>query len=467
MGTLARPSFLRTFDEFLYKPTYFLLIGGLTVFANIFGAELFTYTCFVLLCLYLCFWGRDLLPMLPMVVCAYIAPSRGNNPGINDTSIFSANGGGIYLVILASALVIGILYRILRDPELGRMNFLKCKRKLLPGILALCVGYLLSGIGSSQWEKVASQNLLFAFIQCASLFVLYFLITGTVKWEQAPMAYLSWTGMCVGYVLLAELLHVYIRYDVIQDSVINRNLIYFGWGHYNNMGALLAMMIPFPFFLTGKRKYTGIFYISGMLFLAGVLFTCSRGSIICAIVTYLASYTMSLLHSRHARANAVIHIFTALTIAIIYAFFYDDLLRLFQALLEQRLDPAGRVTGYYEGWKQFLQFPICGGTFYPIDYNLFSWSTSQEFIAFFPPRWHNTIIQVLASCGIVGMIGYCYHRIQTLKLFLQHFSGKKMFAFVSMLTLLITSLLDCHFFNVGPVLFYSMMLAFVEKRLDS
>ena len=41
-----------------------------------------------------------------------------------------------------------------------------------------------------------------------------------------------------------------------------------------------------------------------------------------------------------------------------------------------------------------------------------------------------------------------------------------MFAFVSMLTLLTTSMVDCHFFNVGPVLFYSMMLAFVEKRLD-
>ena len=32
------------------------------------------------------------------------------------------------------------------------------------------------------------------------------------------------------------------------------------------------------------------------------------------------------------------------------------------------------------------------------------------------------------------------------------------------LALLLTSLVDCHFFNVGPVLFYSALLAFVEHQ---
>ena len=75
-------------------------------------------------------------------------------------------------------------------------------------------------------------------------------------------------------------------------------------------------------------------------------------------------------------------------------------------------------------------------------------------------------IQILASCGIVGMVAYIYHRFQTIRLFFKNFSGAKMFPFVSMMTLLLTSMVDCHFFNIGPVLFYSTMLAFVEKRLN-
>lgn len=466
MGTLGRPSYLRAFDDFLYKPAYFLLCGGLTVLANVCGAELFTYTCFVLIALYLCLFGRDLLPIMPLVICSYIAPSRWNNPGLSSDSLFSPARGGIYLIILATLLIIALIYRLIRDKELGRMAFFKCKRVLLPGMLALGIGYLLSGIGSEQLREVGWQNLLFAFIQVASIIVLYFLLTGAVKWDQAPTGYLAWTGMCVGYVLLAELAFIYVRYEVIQNGVIERTLIYSGWGHYNNMGALLAMMIPFPFFLTGKGKHTGIFYFSGLLFLGGVLFTCSRGSIICGVVTYLASYTVSLLHSRRARANAAIHIFTALVFLAIFLLFADDLLRLFRTLLGHGLDPFERDIGYVAGWKQFLQHPVFGGTFYPVDYPLFTWATSEEFVAFFPPRWHNTLIQLLASSGIVGFAAYSFHRIQTLRLFLHRFSGKKMFILVSMLTLLATSMVDCHFFNVGPVLFYSMMLAFVEKRLD-
>lgn len=466
MDALTRSPYVRAFDEFLYKPAYFLLIGFLTIIANFFGAELFTYTCFTVILLYLCFLGRDLLPIIPMAVCAYIAPSRANNPGRNTQSVFSMENGGIYLIILAVLMVAALVYRLIRDPELGQKAFWKTKRKLLPGMLVLCGAYLLSGLGTEQLTKVAGRNIVFALLQCAAIVALYFILTGTVKWDKAPKAYLAWTGMCVGYVLLAELIFIFLRYNIIQNGVIQRTHIYSGWGHYNNIGALLAIMIPFPFFLTGKGKYTSFFYFSGALFLGGLLFTCSRGSILCGVIAYLASYVISLLHSRHARANAVIHIVTVLVLVCIVVLFRERLYRLFQALLDRKFDPAQRIQGYIAGWKQFLSAPVFGSTFYPVDFDLYQWSSSAAFTSFFPARWHNTVIQLLASCGIVGLLAYGYHRIQTLMLFLKPFSSKKLFPLVSMLTLLLTSLLDCHFFNVGPVLFYSMMLAFVEKRLD-
>ncbi len=467
MVALEKPSYLRAFEDFLYKPAYFFLCAVLTIFANTCGAELFVYTCFVLIFLYLCVLGRDLLPVLPLAVCSYIAPSRNNNPGISTESIFSSGNGGVYMIILAVLLVAGLLYRLIRDPELGRTAFLKQKRKLLPGIAALCAAYLVSGIGSgSHFMKVGGQNLLFAFVQVASIFVLYFVLTGAVKWDKAPTGYLAWTGMCIGYVLLAEVAFIYWKYDVVQVGIIERTLIYSGWGHYNNIGSLLAMMIPFPFFLTGKGKHTAMFYFSGLLFFAGVLFTCSRGSILVAVITYLASYILSIRHSRRARFNVFIHIGTALVFLIVFFVFMDNLLWMFQTMLEFKLDSRGRNDGYVAGLQQYIDYPIFGGTFFPVDYPLYTWATSEDFVSFFPPRWHNTIVQILASCGTVGIIAYIYHRFQTFWLFLHRPSGKKLFVLVSMLTLLATSMVDCHFFNVGPVLFYSMMLAFVEKKLD-
>ena len=466
MDIQKAPGYTRLFDRFLYSPAFFFFCAGMTLFANTCGAELFTYTCFVLVALYLLLCDRDLLPVMPMAICCYIAPSKNNNPGVNDQSIFAPDQGGFYMIFLVAIMLIALAYRLIRDPELGKTAFLNCKRTLLPGMIVLCLAYFLSGVNTGHIAKVGPQNLLFAFIQSAAILVPYILLTGFVRWDKAPINYLAWTGMCVGYVLLGELLFLYLQHNVIQDGLIKREFIITGWGHYNNIGGLLAMMIPFPFFLTGNSKRTGIFYLSALLFLCGLIFTCSRGAIIFGVVTYLVSYILSLIHSHRARMNIGMHMFTIAVFLAVFFLFADKLVALFQILLGYKLDPSGRGDIYIAGWQQFLNYPIFGGTFFPVDYDLTSFATSQTFLSFFPPRWHNTVIQLLASCGIVGMAAYLFHRIQTVRLFLCRFSWNKMFAFVSMLTLLATSMLDCHFFNVGPVLFYSLMLAFVEKRLD-
>lgn len=466
MDSLRSGTIVQKINRFLYSPAYFFPVAALTIYANVCGGELFTYTCFILIGLYLCLLGPDLLPALPLVICGYIAPSTLNNPGRNPNSIFAFHNGGWYLCLLAALLIIAIILRLIFDKELGRMHFLRCKRRLLSGMLFLGIAYLLSGLGTQQLQTVGSRNLVFALMQFASIFLLYFLLTGAVRWETAPKAYLSWTGVCVGYVLLAELIATFITNGVIIDGEIERSLIFTGWGHYNNIGALLAMMIPFPFFLTGKGKHSGVFYLTAMAFVLGLLFTCSRGSILVGIGTYLASYTISLINSRRARANVVVHTFTALLAIVVFCLFHDNLLRLFHSLLVTGFDPSNRDEIYVAGIQQFLDHPLFGGTFYPIEYPLFSWSTSADFVSFFPPRWHNTIVQILASCGIVGLIAYCQHRFQTLRLFFARPSSQKAFVLISVVTLLATSMLDCHMFNVGPVMFYSMALAFTEKKLD-
>ncbi len=466
MQILAARPLIQKINNFLYSPAYFFLIGGLTVLSNTCNAELFVYTCFILIGIYLCLLGRDLLPLMPMVICGYITPSIGNNPGINPDSIFSFRHGGLYILILVAIFLGCLVYRIATDPNFGGKKFFQQKRSLLSGMLILGAAYLLSGLGSGQWATYGMQNLVFALVQFLSIALVYYILCGGVLWEQAPKAYLSWTGVCVGYVLLAELAFIYFDANVIVDGVIIRESIFTGWGHYNNIGALLAMMIPCPFFLTGKGKHSGIFYLSGMFFLTGLLFTCSRGSILCGVVIYMASYLTSLLHSRNARANIAIHVFTAFLAASILAVFYRDIIHLFSSLIEVGLDPSNRFEIYTEGIKQFFKFPVFGGSFFPVDYVPFGWSTSEAFVSFFPPRWHNTFVQLAASCGLAGLGAYIFHRVQTLRLFFRNYTSKKVFVALSILALLGTSLLDCHTFNVGPMLFYSMALAFAEYGMN-
>ena len=456
------------FDKFLYSPAYFVVLGSLSVLANVFGRELIAYTFLIFLAVCVCLFGRDLLPLMPVFACAYISPSAANNPGVNEKSIFSLSGGGIYLGILLAVLVGSLIYRLVKDPDFGGKKFLNQKRKLLSGMCVLGITYAISGLCSGHWAEYGWRNLLFAAIQFVAVAGLYWLFSGSVKWEQAPKAYVYWMGICVGYVLVAELLSIYLTKEIWVGGTIHREHIFTGWGNYNSMGALLAIMIPLPFYLAIKGRFRWFGLLSAFVFFAALLFTCSRVSMIVGALIFVVSYVFYLIHSRHAKGRIVIYAISALIPIVVLTVFWKEI----QSLLGRMSDIgfesfAERSKGYEEGIKQFLKYPIFGGTFFPVDFKeLYVWAQVDNFTALFPPRWHNTVIQLLATGGVVCLFGYIVHRVQTVKLFLKNPSKDKIFVALSILALLLASLLDCHFFNVGPVLLYSAMLAFTEFKLD-
>lgn len=462
ISRLRRLPFVAAADAFLYSPAYFILIGVLAVIANLFSAELVVYSCYILIGLYLSFFGRDYLPIIPIVICCYIAPSVGNNPGRNEASIFFGCTG-LFLVALAAIFVISLVIRLSLDPEIGQKAFWTHKRKLLPGMLALGAAYLLSGTGSGHSWDHGCNNLLFAVIQFLSVFLLYFILSGAVKWESAPRRYFAWTGVCVGFVLLAEIIGIYLTASVITDWEIIRSRIYTGWGHYNNIGALLAMMIPFAFHLACVERKSWIYNLFGTAFLLGVVMTCSRASTAFAVAVYIASCLVVMFKSRNRRVGLLTNIITGAVLVTVLILLRDHLLTLFSSLLSDSQSFGIRIESYKAGLQQFFDFPLFGGTFFPVDADIYEWSNVEAFSAFFPARWHNTIVQVAASAGVIGLASYAFHRLQTVLLIFRKPSVEVLCIGISIAALLLTSLLDCHLFNVGPTLFYSMALAFAEN----
>jgi len=228
---------------------------------------------------------------------------------------------------------------------------------------------------------------------------------------------------------------------------------------------LLTIIIPLPFLLTNKRS-ASFAYVSALLFYATLVFTCSRGSILVGTPVFGISYILSLVRSRHARRQYWIHIGMIVMGLIAFILLRDRLLQMFIGLKNVGLSSPERMETYHEGINQFLKFPVFGGSFFPVDYWPYAWATADTFATLFPPRWHNTFVQLLATGGVVCMAAYMLHRIQTIRLFLKNCTTEKLIAGASVLALLMASMVDCHFFNVGPVLTYSAVLAFVEFQMN-
>lgn len=444
-------------NRFLSTPLFVIALMLVTGAANIFSLELAAYTVFAAVAVYTCFFGDDLLALTPLFVCCYLTPSTGNNPGRNERSVFSG-ASGIYLACLGAVMAIALIFRVIKD----RKFFFRKKRRLLSGMLVLLGTYLLSGIGSASYSTTAGKNLLFALVQGAAIILPYWLLSGGINWKHVRRDYFAWIGFSAGGVLVLQVLWIYFGGNVVIDGIIQRRHIFTGWGMYNNMGIMLAMMIPYAFCLATKYRRGWLGTVVGSVFLLCVLLTCSRSSILIASAVYAVCVLLMLHYARNRRHNTLALVIFIGTLTLIAALFHDQLLRLFSDLLGRGLDPSTRDDIYKEGLALFAQNPIFGSSFYSPGYQPWDFSTVEAFSNIFPPRWHNTVIQLLASCGIVGLAAYILHRVQTARLFLKQMDKENAFIACSLLVLLVGSLFDCHFFNIGPTLFYSVALAFAE-----
>ena len=458
-------------NKILASPWGIAIIGAICLFAHIIEVELILY-CFVAVAVvYICLFAKDFLALMPIFIFCYISPSTKNNPGIKTDSMFYGPVGIIMLVIVAIAIV-SILLRIGFDKNMGYKKLFTQKRSLIIGMLVLGAAYLMSGIGNQNYSEVAGKNLIFAAIQFASIILLYFIFTATIDWQSVRKDYFAWLGVIMGIVVCLQIFNIYVTAGVIQNGVINRSKILTGWGIYNNIGALVSMSIPFAFYLACKKKHNYIYLILATFLLIGLICSCSRGSIVGGVFIYAFSFIVTFFKAENKKVFRISSAVLIGVVVILCLIFSSTLIELFKkvpSIIKNTQDnsiafnDSSRFKIYENGFYSFLNNPIFGESFYPTSYVPYGFSTIESFSSFFPPRWHNTVIQILSSCGSVGMIAYGFHRFQTIKLIAKKPSTEKSFIGLSILALLLMSLLDCHFFNVGPTLIYSMMLAFAEN----
>ena len=150
-------------------------------------------------------------------------------------------------------------------------------------------------------------------------------------------------------------------------------------------------------------------------------------------------------------------IFVGIGAIFVFILFYDKIMTAFHQIISIGFEDNGRFEYYKDGMEKFFDHPLFGAGFGN------SHGTNDRFVISAPEYFHNTIIQILASCGVIGFGAYAYHRWQTVKLFLTTRNPYSFFTAMSILALLLTSLLDIHLFNIFPTIIYSTMLCIFER----
>ena len=450
---------VRAINNFIDSKYMLVIMALLALLSNVFSMEMPVYICLFAVSIYVCLFGKSVLFFAPLVSFAYVTPSMGNNPVTNSESIFYPDQQLYVLITMIVTIALVFFVRVTYD--VGFVRFLKRPRKLLVGFLLLGLSFVLGGLGSDSYSILSLGYSLLLFV---SLFLVYFLVMGAVDWTHVERDYVAWMGMLLAATVALELIYVYLSdWEAVYESgSIDRYEIMTGWGSRTSMGFVIAMGIPFAFYLACTKKYGFIFNIVGSLLLVADFVTCCRGSMLFGTLIYAVCMIPTIRCKMNRIGNLAVYA-TALISATIILFYYpDELILLFADILDPNLGDSGRAEIYADAIAKFQDSYLFGSGFYAADTGVAGSWYDKTGTFFLPDFWHNTILQMAAGCGIVGLCAYMFHRYQTVMLITNSPSLLNIFIALSILTLLLICMVDCHLFNIGGGLIYSALLPFAE-----
>ncbi len=332
------------------------------------------------------------------------------------------------------------------------------------GLVALSIGFLLNGFFNfSEYKPI---NFVFAILLILSLVFIFFVFYIGVEERENVAEYVIYVLYVMSILLCAEMLVLLARDATLSESgsIIKESLI-LGWGMWNNVGGMLTMLLPIHFYYASTKKRGYIFYASAILVYITIVLTLSRSSLLFATIISIICVAIICLRGDNKRLNRIITLALALACIVIAVpviiIMWDKISSILGSYLSQGLGDNGRFELYKHGFENFISHPIFGGGFDSCMEDNFGHGVE-------PNKYHNTIIELLATCGIVGFGAYGYHRYQTIKLFINKKKSLPcLFLGVSVLALLLTSLLDNHIFNIYPTMLYAIILVALEKAPKS
>ena len=453
----------RWLNALIHSKWMVFLIAVFAIVSNILGLDFYFYLTVAILAVYISLFGKDYLPYLPLMLFSYIAPSIKNNPSKSGTSIFLFNSGGLYLIIMGCAVALFLLIRLIFDKEIGFRNMVKTKYKLAGGMVFLGIAFALSGMGSQAISGFEIKNLIFAGLQFAAMFIPYFLLCFSVKWNKVVKDYIAFSVIMFGLVVGAQIVYSYLYNGYFINGNPNNFYIFSGWGVNTNMGAMVTLAIPFAFYYIAKDKNVFVNNLIVLLLFFTNVLSLSRNSILIGTVLYFVCLIISFNVSKKKSTKITLVIFLLLLLGIFYLF-NSYVFNTIMSSFANGFSPSGRDKLYVRAIEAFYSFPLLGSGFYSINSTLLPSDIGWN--AFFPRMWHNSVLQVMATGGLVCLVAYIIHRIQTLKVVFSNFSIENGFIAISLLALLLMSLFDCYLFQIGPMLFYSSAFAFIEHSTN-
>lgn len=401
----------------------------------------------------------DVTPVISQLLFINLVVSLKNSPSpsMGGSDFYSKTAVLVQICIVGILTIAALAYRF-------AVCCAKKKFRATPvfyGLIALSASFLLNGFFN---EIYTPNNLLFGFILSFCFLGIFVVIKDNIKADNDCFEKVAYGLIALSALLIIQLIVAYLTTDgLFVDGEINRGALIFGWGVYNTYGLMVMICLPAATYLAGKVKHGYILTAYSFLIVAASILCCSRQTMLGIIIMCPICIIILLVKGKYRLQNLCISGAALVVGCVLVGVFHEKVFSALKTIFENivvngELNGSGRWLLWKESIDYFKQFPIFGAGFY-IDrsYNAFALH------GLVPLMSHNTVLQLLSSCGLFGLVAYTIHRVQTVVSFCKNVTLERTFVALCILTILGLSLIDVHIFNIFPTIIYSCLLAVLVK----
>lgn len=402
---------------------------------------------------------EDITPVIPQLLFINLVVSLKNAPSpvMGGSDFYTRTEVLVQAGIMFSLAVAALIYRIV-------YCCVKKKFKTSPiffGLSVFCFTLLLNGLLN---ENYSIKNFLFGLMLALCFLGIYILIKNNITANNDCFEKVAYGFIALSALLIVQLVVAYATTeDLFINGTINRSALVFGWGVYNTYGLMILICLPAATFLAGREKHGYIFTVYSAFIFTATILSCSRQSMLGAMFIYPVCLIILLVKGKYRIPNLCITAAIAVTGAVLIGVFHREIAEALKTIFENiivdgELNGSGRWRLWKEALTYFSEYPLFGAGFYvERSYDAF------ELLGLVPLMCHNTILQLMSSCGIVGLVAYCIHRVQTVTCYCKNITVERTFIALTIAIILLLSLIDMHIFNIFPTIIYSCLLAVLEK----
>ncbi len=447
---------LNTFYESIFYPA---LISLIILLSYVFKAEVLGICTSIFIASVGLIISKDLKPIIPLLLgfIMFIPHRDGFKSGSSDYVEYILKHLP-YIIILSCFLIFTLIFHFVVWGQFKNI-FTKPTKLLicsLPFAFLICLNGLF-------FKPYSISNLIFAIVAIFCLIGLYAIFVNNLTYDQKTIDFFFKCCACLAVVFICEYIYLCCTSPIISDGKIHKNVINFGWGNTNNYGNFGCYLIAPVFYLAYKSKkarQTIIYYLLGLLTYLFTVFSLSRNAILTStiITAFIVIFLCFKGDNKELCFKMLIGtlsaIFLAFIVYLILVYGFKIEVKLFEDVVKMGISDNGRFELWMNSITAFLQNPIFGQGFYGCEFE--SWT------GFIPGMYHNTIFQLLGTCGILTFIAYTIYRYKTIKIIFYKLNEEKIFLGLIIFALLFSSLFDNFVFHIYPVFFYSIALALCD-----